>query len=175
MATARRHFHLTEEAVAQSHFPLTVPTGPCKGKRSTYWLSVTRLRSRNRQMNKMLGLQETRVEWRRDEVFVSCGCHTSYYHLGSLKNFFFKKYSLTVLQTRSLKSRFGLGHTPCGGSREECLQLLVAVANPWLIATSLQSPSSCHMAFSSVSVSNPFCLSLIRTLIEFRAHLNNPG
>ena len=63
-------------------------------------MSVSRLRTRDTQMNKTLCPQETRAEWKRDRYLFPVTVITSYYNLGGLKiNLKFSfKYRLVLLK-----------------------------------------------------------------------------
>lgn len=111
----------------------------------------------------------------KDTILVSCGCCNEVPQMRQFKTT--EIYSLTVLTTRSSKLLLleqNLPQSPPETLEENMslpVQHPVAAGIPWLVVASLLSV--CIHPALSVSGSH-LPLSLIRTLIRFRAHLDNP-
>lgn len=88
-------------------------------------------------------------------------------------------YSPTVLEARSLRSRYREGHVPSEDSRGGSFLPLPASDGPWhcLACGRIAPISAClHMLSSPVSVSSPPLPSLVRTFVnDFRAQPGNSG
>lgn len=112
----------------------------------------------------------------------SCNCCNKLWQIGWLKNI--RIYSLEVMEGRSLQSSCHQGHTPSGGSGQipsfpflassgSKFPLICSCITLICLCDPIASSSSLCLFFCLPQIS--LCLSLIKTLIIFRAQPDNPG